>query len=166
MAGVIEPLIRVGHGFDVHRLVPGRALFLGGVRIPFDKGLGGHSDGDALAHAVADALLGTVAAGDLGELFPSSDESNRGVSGNAILQKALDVVKERGFRPAQVDTTVIAEAPRLQPFQAAMRENLARILGLDLSSVSVKVKSADGLGVVGAGEAIAAFAVCVVTRLS
>jgi 2-C-methyl-D-erythritol 2,4-cyclodiphosphate synthase len=164
MAGVNEPQIRVGQGFDVHRLANGRSLVLGGVSIPFAKGLVGHSDGDALLHAVADAILGAVAAGDIGAAFPSSDDENRGISGETILRKAVAMAMERGFRPAQIDTTVVCEAPRLAPHQDEMRANLARILGLAASEVSVKVKSADGLGVVGAGDAIAAFAVAVVTR--
>ena len=165
MAGVGRLPFRVGHGFDVHRLAEGRALMLGGVRIPFEKGLVGHSDGDVLAHAVADAILGAVAAGDIGDAFPSSDETNRGVSGEAVLRKAIAVVSARGFKPTQIDTTIVAEEPRLAPHQAAIRESLARILGAPIDNVSVKIKSADGLGEIGAGQAIAAFAVALVLAI-
>ncbi|MBI3073369.1 MAG: 2-C-methyl-D-erythritol 2,4-cyclodiphosphate synthase [Deltaproteobacteria bacterium] len=165
MAGVRAPQVRVGHGFDVHRLVGGRALVLGGVRIPCDKGLLGHSDGDALLHAVADAILGAVGAGDIGAVFPSSDEANRDLPGETIVRKAMAIAKDRGYRTTQIDTTIVAEMPRLAPHQEAMRGSLTRLLELDARDVNVKVKSADGLGVIGSGEAIAAFAVAVVVAI-
>ena len=151
--------MRVGQGFDVHRLVPGRPLWLGGVEIPHDRGLEGHSDGDALLHAVADALLGALGAGDLGAHFPSSDERWRGVASREILAAAARLVRERGFEVGNVDATVIAEAPRLSPFQAAMRSSVAETLGVPEERVTLKVTSTDGLGALGRGEGIAATAV-------
>ncbi len=151
--------MRVGQGFDVHRLVPGRPLWLGGVEIPHDRGLEGHSDGDALLHAVADALLGALGAGDLGAHFPSSDERWRGVASREILAAAARLVRERGFEVGNVDATVIAEAPRLSPFQAAMRSSVAETLGVPEERVNLKVTSTDGLGALGRGEGIAATAV-------
>ena len=158
--------MRVGQGFDVHRLVPGRPLWLGGVEIPHDRGLEGHSDGDALLHAVADALLGALGAGDLGAHFPSSDERWRGVASREILAAAARRVRERGFEVGNVDATVIAEAPRLSPFQAAMRSSVAEILGVPEERVNLKVTSTDGLGALGRGEGIAATAVVLLDERS
>ena len=158
--------MRVGQGFDVHRLVPGRPLWLGGVEIPHDRGLEGHSDGDALLHAVADALLGALGAGDLGAHFPSSDERWRGVASREILAAAARLVRERGFEVGNVDATVIAEAPRLSPFQAAMRSSVAETLGVPEERVNLKVTSTDGLGALGRGEGIAATAVALLDERS
>ena len=158
--------MRVGQGFDVHRLVPGRPLWLGGVEIPHDRGLEGHSDGDALIHAVADALLGALGAGDLGAHFPSSDERWRGVASREILTSAARLVRERGFEVGNVDATVIAEAPRLSPFQAAMRSSVAETLGVPEERVNLKVTSTDGLGALGRGEGIAATAVALLDERS
>ena len=150
---------RVGSGFDAHRLAAGRPLVLGGVTIPFDRGLLGHSDGDCLIHAVCDALLGAAAAGDMGEHFPSSDPGLEGASSRLFLEGVARIVAERGFAVQNVDATVIAEAPALAPHLAAMRARLAELLALDASAVSVKAKSSDGLGALGRGEGIAAQAV-------
>ena len=150
---------RVGSGFDAHRLAAGRPLVLGGVTIPFDRGLLGHSDGDCLIHAVCDALLGAAAAGDMGEHFPSSDPGLEGASSRLFLEGVARIVAERGFAVENVDATVIAEAPALAPHLAAMRARLAELLALDASAVSVKAKSSDGLGALGRGEGIAAQAV-------
>ena len=150
---------RVGSGFDAHRLATGRPLVLGGVTIPFDRGLLGHSDGDCLIHAVCDALLGAAAAGDMGEHFPSSDPGLEGASSRLFLEGVARIVAERGFAVENVDATVIAEAPALAPHLAAMRARLAELLALDASAVSVKAKSSDGLGALGRGEGIAAQAV-------
>ncbi len=158
--------MRVGQGFDVHRLVPGRPLWLGGVEIPHDRGLEGHSDGDALLHAVADALLGALGAGDLGAHFPSSEERWRGVASREILAAAARLVRERGFEVGNVDATVIAEAPRLSPFQAAMRSSVAETLGVPEERVNLKVTSTDGLGALGRGEGIAATAVALLDERS
>ena len=150
---------RVGSGFDAHRLAAGRPLVLGGVTIPFDRGLLGHSDGDCLIHAVCDALLGAAAAGDMGQHFPSSDPGLEGASSRLFLEGVARIVAERGFAVENVDATVIAEAPALAPHLAAMRARLAELLALDASAVSVKAKSSDGLGALGRGEGIAAQAV-------
>lgn len=156
--------LRVGTGFDAHRLVPGRLLILGGVEVPFERGLEGHSDGDCLVHAVCDALLGAAAAGDMGAYFPSSDTRWRGASSLTFLLETRRIVERRGFAVENVDATVIAQAPVLAPHLPAMRETLGRSLGLDPGAVSVKAKSADGLGAVGRGEGIAAQAVVLLRR--
>jgi len=156
--------LRVGTGFDSHRLVPGRPLLLGGVEIPHDRGLAGHSDGDCLIHATCDAILGALAAGDLGTHFPSSDPKWKGVASAVFISHATQIARERGYAIENVDTTVIAEMPRLAPHVAAMRSSLARALGVEEARVSVKIKSTDGLGAVGRGEGIAAQAVCLLRR--
>jgi 2-C-methyl-D-erythritol 2,4-cyclodiphosphate synthase len=147
---------RVGQGFDAHRLVPGRRLVLGGVEVPYERGLAGHSDGDVLLHAVARALLGAIAAGDLGERFPSSDERWRGTASARFVGEALRLVREAGYSLANLDATVIAEAPRLAPHREAMRRRLAELLGAPLAAVSLQITSSDGLGAIGRGEGIAA----------
>lgn len=149
---------RVGSGFDAHRLAPGRPLVLGGVRVPFERGLLGHSDGDCLAHAVCDAILGAAGAGDLGQHFPSSDARFKDAPGQLFLGEVARLVAAR-FAIENVDATVIAQEPRLGPHLPAMRESLARALGVEAERVSVKAKSSDGLGAVGRGEGIAALAV-------
>jgi 2-C-methyl-D-erythritol 2,4-cyclodiphosphate synthase len=147
---------RVGHGFDAHRLVPGRPLVLGGVRVDHGSGLEGHSDGDCLIHALCDALLGAAAAGDMGRHFPSSDPRWRNAPSRLFLEEAVRLVREKGYRVDNVDLTVIAQAPVLSPYLDPMRENLGRLLGLEHDAVSVKAKSTDGLGALGRGEGIAA----------
>jgi 2-C-methyl-D-erythritol 4-phosphate cytidylyltransferase / 2-C-methyl-D-erythritol 2,4-cyclodiphosphate synthase len=148
--------VRVGTGFDVHRLVPGRPLMLGGVHVPYDRGLQGHSDGDCVVHALCDALLGAAAAGDMGQHFPSDDARWRGAPSLAFLERVMELIAERGYAVGNVDLTVIAERPRLADQAAAMRAALGRVLRLPADAVSVKLKSADGLGALGAGEGIAA----------
>jgi 2-C-methyl-D-erythritol 2,4-cyclodiphosphate synthase len=155
---------RVGHGFDAHRLGPGRPLVLGGVRLDHPRGLIGHSDGDCATHALCDALLGAAGCGDLGEHFPSSDARLAGAASLGILEKVVRMVGERGYVIENVDLTVIAEAPRLSPYLGAMRATLSRCLGLAESEVSVKAKSTDGLGAVGAGEGIAAIATALLRK--
>jgi 2-C-methyl-D-erythritol 2,4-cyclodiphosphate synthase len=150
---------RIGHGLDVHALVPSRPLWLGGVEIPSDRGLAGHSDGDALLHAVSDAILGAIGAGDLGSHFPSSDPALRGVDSAVLLAQVCDRMCEAGFRIGNVDATVVAQAPRLSPYQTAMRERVAELLGVESGAVNVKLKSADRLGALGREEGIAAHAV-------
>jgi 2-C-methyl-D-erythritol 2,4-cyclodiphosphate synthase len=149
---------RVGQGFDVHRLVPGRPLRLGGLTIPYDRGLAGHSDGDCLLHAVCDALLGAAAAGDMGVHFPSRDARWKDASSLVFVEEVRRIVQDRGFAIVNVDTTVVAQAPVLAPHLAEMRAQLSRSLALDPQVVSVKAKSTDGLGAIGNGEGIAAFA--------
>jgi 2-C-methyl-D-erythritol 2,4-cyclodiphosphate synthase len=150
---------RVGHGFDAHRLVPGRPLVLGGVTVPFDRGLEGHSDGDCLLHALCDALLGALAAGDMGAHFPSSDPKWKGAPSRRFVEETARLVRTRGYEVANVDLTVVAQDPMLAPHLAAMRENVATLLGLPAEGVSVKAKSTDRLGAVGRGEGMAAEAV-------
>jgi 2-C-methyl-D-erythritol 2,4-cyclodiphosphate synthase len=151
--------LRIGQGIDAHRLVPGRPLILGGVAIPHDRGLEGHSDGDVLLHAVADALLGALGEGDLGRHFPSSDPSLRGIASREILARVVAMSRERGFRVVNLDATVIAEVPRLAPHQGAMQAAVAEILGISREAVNLKVTSTDGMGAIGRGEGMAAIAV-------
>jgi 2-C-methyl-D-erythritol 2,4-cyclodiphosphate synthase len=151
--------MRIGQGFDVHQLVLDRRLVLGGVEIPHDRGLEGHSDGDALLHAVADAILGAICAGDLGRHFPSSDERWRGVASGEILSEVVRLMGEAGFKVGNVDATIVAQAPRLAPYQKTMQENLAGLLGAKLGQVNVKITSTDHLGAIGRGEGIAGLAV-------
>ncbi len=148
--------MRIGQGFDVHRLTQGRVLVLGGVEIPDTRGLAGHSDADVLAHAVADALLGALGAGDLGTYFPSSDPRWAGASGAQLLEPILERVGQGGYLIANVDTTVIAQEPRLAPYQAEMRKGLAGMLRIAEERVNVKLTSTDRLGAIGRGEGIAA----------
>jgi len=151
--------LRVGQGFDSHALVPGRPLLLGGVEIPHDRGLEGHSDGDVLLHAVTSALLGALGEGDLGRHFPSSDPAFAGVSSAKLLGQALALARRRGYAIGNLDTTVVAQAPRLAPHLDAMRERIAKLLETEPERINVKVTSTDGLGAIGRGEGIAAFAV-------
>jgi len=158
----VDRELRVGNGYDVHRLERGVPLVLGGVALPHDKGLRAHSDGDALAHAIGDAILGALGLGDLGSHFPDSDSRWRGVSSLVLLEKIHDLARERGARVVNVDATVIAEAPRLAPHVAAMRENLGRVLAIGSDRVSVKATTQEGLGAIGRGEGIAAMATALV----
>jgi 2-C-methyl-D-erythritol 2,4-cyclodiphosphate synthase len=151
--------VRVGHGFDAHRLGEGRPLMLGGVQVPHPQGLLGHSDGDCVLHALCDALLGAAALGDMGRHFPSSDPRWKGVPGLVFLEEVRRLITEARYAIENVDVTVVAEAPRLGPHCEAMRQALAGGLGTGVGQVSVKAKSSDGLGAVGRGEGIAAFAV-------
>lgn len=151
--------MRVGHGFDVHRLVPDRKLILGGVEIPYEKGALGHSDADVLAHALADALLGAAALGDLGARFPDTDSKWRGANSLMLLELCAQEVQRAGYRIENVDATIVLQEPKLAPQIMQMRENLARVLGLSPAHVSVKAKTSEGLGYTGDGSGIAAFAV-------
>lgn len=151
--------MRVGSGFDVHRLVSGRRLVLGGVEVQHDRGLDGHSDADVLAHAVGDALLGAIGEGDLGVHFPSSDERWRDAPGRDLLGHILGRVEAAGFRLVNVDATIVAQEPRLAPVRARIRKELAAMLRVEESRVNVKLTSTDGLGAIGRGEGIAASAV-------
>lgn len=156
------PAFRVGFGYDVHRLVPGRALILGGVEIPFERGLLGHSDADVLAHAIGDALLGAAALGDLGHHFPDTDERYRGISSLWLLDRIVSLLRDAGLAVVNVDATVVAERPRLAAYVQAMRANLSRALGLPLECVSVKATTTEGLGFPGREEGLAAYAVALV----
>ncbi|HUO52248.1 MAG TPA: 2-C-methyl-D-erythritol 2,4-cyclodiphosphate synthase [Gemmatimonadaceae bacterium] len=152
-------MTRTGIGYDSHPFGPGIAIRLGGVTIPFERALTGHSDGDAVAHAVTDAVLGAAAAGDIGALFPDTDPANKGRDSMLMLRHAVAVARERGWRVESVDVTVIAERPKLAPHRAAMCAALAAALGLEPSAVSVKGKTNEGMGWIGRGEGIAAIAV-------
>lgn len=154
--------VRIGEGLDRHPLVPGRPLILGGVQIEHDRGLQGHSDGDALTHAICDALLGALALGDLGGHFSDADAANAGRDSQEFLAEVMGRVRAKGFRLGNVDATVMAEAPRLSPYIQAMREQLAATLEVDPSSISVKATRGEGLGPEGRGEAITARAVVLV----
>lgn len=151
--------MRIGHGYDVHKLAEGRHLVLGGVDIPHEKGLLGHSDADVLTHAVMDALLGALALGDIGQHFPDTDPRYEGADSLVLLGHVTDLLRELGFRVGNVDATVLAQAPKLAPHIPAMRENLARAMGADVSQVSVKATTEEGLGFTGRKEGIAAHAV-------
>lgn len=154
--------VRVGFGWDIHRLVEGRRLVLGGITIPFPKGLLGHSDGDALAHAIVDALLGAAALGDIGSHFPPTDPRYKDADSIALLAQVVRLLAQRGWRIRNVDSTVVAEQPTLRPFLDAMRQKLANCLGVPPDRVNIKAKTAEGLGPVGQQEAIAAYAVAMV----
>ena len=157
---------RSGIGVDVHPLVSGRPLVLGGVTIPFEKGVAGHSDGDVLIHAVIDALLGGAGLGDIGTHFPSSDSQYEGIASARLLGLTLDLLSRHGWRPLYVDATILAERPALRPFMDRMRQALATSLGLDLPNVNLKATTTDGLGFVGRGEGIGSLAVATVEELS
>ena len=156
--------IRVGEGWDVHALVPGRRLVIGGVQIPHDRGLLGHSDADVLLHAITDALLGAAGLGDIGTHFPDTDAQFSGADSSLLLAEAARRVRAAGYEIGNVDSTVVAQAPRLAPHICAMRQRLALALALAVDQVSVKAKTAEGMGPVGRGEAIEARAVCLLSR--
>jgi len=156
--------MRIGIGYDAHRLVPGRPLILGGVRIEFEQGLDGHSDADVLVHAVCDAVLGAGAAGDIGIHFPDTDPSWAGICSLVLLSKTVDIVAERGFSIENIDATLLLERPKVAPYCRMMVENIARAAGLSLQRVSVKATTNEGLGWIGRGEGIGAMAVALLER--
>lgn len=156
--------LRIGHGYDVHRLKTGRALILGGVTIPYDLGLDGHSDADVLTHAIMDALLGAAAAGDIGKLFPDNDEAFRGSSSLELLRRVKLHLAEKNYKIVNVDATIIAQAPKLSPYRETMRENLAKVMEVDVEQVSVKATTEEHLGFTGRCEGIAAHAICFIER--
>ncbi len=156
--------MRIGFGYDSHRLAAGRKLILGGVRVPFEAGLLGHSDADALIHAVCDAILGAVGAGDIGHHFPDTDPAYGDISSLLLLRRVIDLAAGRGYRVLNVDTTVVLERPKLAPYLGEMAENIAGILGIPAERVGVKAKTNEGMGLVGAGEGAAAFAVVLLER--
>ncbi len=157
-------MTRVGIGYDVHRFEQGRRLVLGGVEIPFGRGLVGHSDADVLLHAVTDALLGAAALGDIGTHFPDTDPRWKDADSRAFLRGAVELLSRAGWSAGNVDATVVIEAPRLRPHIDAMRVEIARAAGLDVDRVSVKATTSEGLGFVGTGEGVAAYAVCTIHR--
>ena len=154
--------MRIGHGYDVHRLVEGRDLILGGVNIPYEKGLLGHSDADVLTHAVMDALLGAAALGDIGKHFPDSDPAYKGADSLALAREVARLLTAKNYRIGNVDATILAQAPKIAPHIPQMRENLALALGIPTDAVSVKATTEEGLGFTGSGECFAAHAVCLI----
>lgn len=158
--------MRIGHGYDVHRFAENRRLILGGVDVPYEQGLLGHSDADVLTHAVMDALLGACALGDIGTHFPDTDEAYQDADSIALLREVAGLVRMQGYRVANIDATILCQRPKLKPFITGMRFNLSRALGLEASQVSVKATTEEGLGFTGEGLGIAAHAVCLLERLS
>lgn len=157
--------MRIGHGYDVHKLVAGRRLIIGGVDVPHEKGLLGHSDADVLTHAVMDALLGAAALGDIGKLFPDTDEAYKGADSLKLCQKVAEVLRQNGYKIVNVDSTVIAQAPKLAPHVENMRKNIAEALGVELSAISVKATTEEGLGFSGEKLGIAAHSVCLIESI-
>ena len=156
---------RIGHGYDVHKLVEGRSLIIGGVDIPYEKGLLGHSDADVLLHAISDALLGAAALGDIGKHFPDTDEAYKGADSLVLLSRVGEILKKAGYKPSNIDSTIIAQAPKLAPHIENMRKNIAKALGIELDAVSVKATTEERLGFSGRGEGIAAHAVCIIEKI-
>ncbi len=156
-------MLRIGHGYDVHRLVEGRRLVLGGVEITYEKGLLGHSDADVLIHAVMDAFLGALALGDIGKHFPDNDMSFKDIDSMVLFKRVNDIITEKGYRLSNLDATISAEKPKLAPYIMQMRENIARVCGVDVDCVSVKATTEEGLGL--KGEGIGATAVCILERI-
>ena len=156
--------MRIGTGYDVHKLGPDRDLIIGGVKIPYEYGLIGHSDADVLLHAITDAILGAAAMGDIGKLFPDTDDAYKGADSLVLLEKAYSEVQKNGFSVENIDSTIIAQAPKLRPFIDEMRANIARVLGVNINRVNVKATTEEGLGFTGKGEGISAQAVCILTE--
>ena len=157
--------MRIGHGYDVHRFKAGRDLILGGVEIPYDKGLDGHSDADVLVHAVMDALLGAAALGDIGKHFPDTDKKYQDADSIKLLWEVIGKLKDAGYKPLNIDSTVCAQAPKLAPYIDEMRENIAVACGLKKSAISVKATTEEGLGFTGSLEGISATAVCLLQEI-
>lgn len=155
--------MRIGMGYDVHRLVEDRKLIMGGVDIPYEKGLLGHSDADVLLHAIMDALLGAAALGDIGKHFPDTDPAYKGISSIKLLERVGELLEESGFLIENIDATIIAQAPKMRPYIDTMRENIARALAVEVSQVNVKATTEEGLGFTGTGEGISAQAICMLT---
>lgn len=156
--------LRIGHGYDVHRLTEGRRLILGGVEVPYEKGLLGHSDADVLTHAVMDALLGAAALGDIGRHFPDSDERYRGISSMKLLERVMALLRERGFKPVNADVTIVAQRPKLKDYIPQMARNLAEGLNLPGDSVNVKATTTEGMGFEGEGLGISAQAAVLIEK--
>lgn len=156
--------MRIGHGYDVHKSVSDRKLFLGGVEIESNSGLLGHSDADVLLHAICDALLGAAALGDIGKHFPDNDNRYKDISSLKLLKETVKLLSENGFEIINVDSTVIAQAPKLSPYIEKMRENISKTLGIEISRVSVKATTEEGLGFTGTKQGIAAHAVCLINE--
>ncbi len=156
--------MRIGFGYDVHRLILSRKLILGGVEIPFEKGLEGYSDADVLCHAIGDALLGAAALGDLGHHFPPGDEQYRGISSLVLLQKINSLLSEKKFKIVNIDATLVVEAPKMKPYINQMRQNIGSSLRISMNQISVKATTTEGLGFTGVGDGIAAYAICLISE--
>lgn len=156
--------MRIGFGYDVHALVEGRKLIIGGIEIPHEKGLLGHSDADVLLHAIMDALLGAAALGDIGQLFPDSDKRYKGIDSGALLAEVIRLLHSKGYECHNLDCTVVAQSPKLAPYREKMRKKIASLLGVGFNQVSIKATTTEGLGFAGRKEGIAAYAICTITR--
>lgn len=157
-------MLRIGQGYDVHKLVENRKLIVGGVDIPYEKGLLGHSDADVLLHAISDALLGAAALGDIGCLFPDNDEKYKGADSLVLLKEVVKVLADKGYSIVNVDATIIAQKPKMKPHIDKMRKNIAEACGVELDRISVKATTEEGLGFTGAGEGIASQAICLIEK--
>lgn len=153
-------MFKIGHGYDVHRLVNDRKLILGGVNIPFEKGLLGHSDADVLVHAIMDALLGALALGDIGKLFPDTDPQYSGADSLMLLSKVCEIVSQKGYKIGNIDSTILCQRPKLAPYVYEMRKNIAEVCNIDINSISVKATTEEKLGFTGSGEGISTHAIC------
>lgn len=158
-------MFRIGHGYDVHRLTEGRRLILGGVDIPYEKGLLGHSDADVLVHAIMDSILGALALGDIGKLFPDNDSEYEGADSIKLLEKVISIAEEKGFTIGNIDSTILCQAPKLAGSIDSMRENIAKACNSDIENISVKATTEEKLGFTGSGEGIAAHAVCIMEKM-
>lgn len=158
------PDLRVGHGYDVHRLTEGRPLILGGVTVPYERGLLGHSDADVLVHAILDALIGAMGLGDIGKHFPDTDEAYRGIDSLRLAEHVASLLSERSYHILNIDATVIAQRPKLAPYIAAMKENIASVFALPEDRVNIKATTEEHLGFTGSGEGMAAHAVCLIAK--
>lgn len=157
-------MMRIGHGYDVHRLVEGRKLILGGVDVPYAKGLLGHSDADVLLHAISDAILGAIGEGDIGKHFPDTDPTYKGADSRKLLRHVMELAEKKGYRIGNVDATIVAQRPKLAPFIQQMRENIAETLGTESDRVNVKATTTEELGFAGRGEGIAAYSVALLAK--
>ena len=157
--------MRIGHGYDVHKLVEGRKLIMGGVEIPYEKGLLGHSDADVLLHAISDALLGAAALGDIGKLFPDTDPQFKGADSQVLMAEVYRQIKEKGYKVVNIDATIIAQRPKMRPHIDTMRGNIARTLGVDIDCINVKATTEEGMGFTGEGLGISAHAVCLIDNV-
>lgn len=155
--------MRIGMGYDVHKLVDDRSLIIGGVSIPYEKGLLGHSDADVLVHAIMDALLGAAALGDIGKHFPDTDPAYKGISSLTLLKKVSDLLEENRFLIENIDATIVAQAPKMRPYIDTMRENISKALGIEIDQINIKATTEEGLGFTGRGEGIASQAICMLT---
>ena len=158
-------MFRIGHGYDVHRLTEGRKLILGGVNIPYEKGLLGHSDADVLVHAIMDSILGALALGDIGKLFPDNDSAYEGADSIKLLEQVISIAEEKGFTVGNIDSTILCQAPKLAGYINNMRENIAKACNTDIGNISVKATTEEKLGFTGSGEGIAAHAVCIMEKM-